>query len=313
MKPLNASEIAGTYATLLLPIQSDDSIDFSRLNDQLDYLIHSGVDGIYSNGTAGEFYTLSNAEFVRLSEVLANKCEAAGMTFQLGAGFPTPQISLERARQTALLHPGAIQVILPDWYPLTIPEAISFLNRIAEATAPVPLVLYNPPHAKRVLAPEDYQVLCPLVPALVGIKVGGGDEDWYRRMGALTKRLSIFVPGHSLATGYARGAAGSYSNVACLQPTGAKRWNELMKGDWAAAKEEEDRIQSFMTAHILPFRDDQGFSNMALDKLLASIGNWAPIDTRLRWPYAGVGEAEVDRLRRLAREEIPFLFENAFV
>ena len=153
-------------------------------------------------------------------------------------------------------------------------------------------------------------MLCPLVPALVGIKVGGGDEDWYRRMGRLTKRLSIFVAGHALATGYAHGAAGSYSNVACLQPTGAKRWNELMGSDLAAAKEEEDRIQSFMTTHILPFRNDRGFSNMALDKLLASIGNWAPIGTRLRWPYLGIDESEVSSLRRLALAEMPFLYES---
>ena len=163
MKALNSSEINGTYATLLLPIQAGDSIDFGQLNDQLDYLIHSGVDGIYSNGTAGEFYTLSDAEFVGVCEALASKCEATGMAFQLGASFPTPQIAIARARQAALLHPGAIQVILPDWYPVSIPEAIIFLNRVAEVTAPVPLILYNPPHARECLRRRTmrcYALLC---------------------------------------------------------------------------------------------------------------------------------------------------------
>ena len=93
------------------------------------------------------------------------------------------------------------------------------------------------------------------IPSLVGIKVGGGDDAWYERMRPLAGRLSIFVPGHALATGYARGAAGSYSNVACLQPAGAKRWNRLMQTDLAAAQAIEAQIQQFMKAHVLPFRD----------------------------------------------------------
>ena len=33
MKPLSASEIVGSWATLLLPINADESIDFARLAD----------------------------------------------------------------------------------------------------------------------------------------------------------------------------------------------------------------------------------------------------------------------------------------
>jgi 4-hydroxy-tetrahydrodipicolinate synthase len=310
MKPLQASEIKGTYATVLLPINADEGIDFGRLEVQLEYLVRSGVDGIYAHGTAGEFYSLTDSEFVRVNELLAEKCEAAGVPFQIGACFPTPQASLQRARQAAQFQPGGVQVILPDWYPPTLQESIAFLERIAEAVAPVPLILYNPPHAKRVLAAEDLIVLCERIPTIVGIKVGGGDKAWYERMRPLTGRLSVFVPGHTLATGYAQGAAGSYSNVACLQPAGARRWNQLMQTDWASARAIELQIQQFMQAYVVPFRDQHGSSNMALDKLLACVGNWAPLSTRLRWPYLGVDEREVERLRIVARESVPYLFED---
>jgi 4-hydroxy-tetrahydrodipicolinate synthase len=311
MKPLRAAEITGTYATLLLPIDADNAIDFASLDVQLDYLIQSGVDGVYAHGTAGEFYSLTESEFVKLNELLAQKCDLAGLPFQIGACFPTPQISLNRARQAAKLCPGAIQVVLPDWYPVTIRESIVFLERVAEEIAPIPLVLYNPPHAKRVLEPGDYTVLCQQIPSLVGIKVGGGDATWFEHMRPLAARLSIFVPGHALATGFALGAAGSYSNVACLQPAGAKRWNELMHTDLGGALAIEVQIQQFMETYVVPFRDQNGYSNMALDKLLACIGNWTPLGTRLRWPYTGVGESELERLRIVARESIPFLFESA--
>ena len=56
MQPLNATEIIGNWATLLLPLNEDDSIDYSLLAEEIDLMIAFGVSGIYSNGTAGEFY-----------------------------------------------------------------------------------------------------------------------------------------------------------------------------------------------------------------------------------------------------------------
>lgn len=308
MHPFSAREIRGTYATLLLPIQPHDLIDFGLLANEIDAISASGVDGVYSNGTAGEFYSLSEDEFTRINELVAHKCETAGLPFQLGASFPTPQLALERVRRVAGLRPSAIQIVLPDWYPPSLEESIAFLERTAETANGIPLVLYNPPHAKRVLTPEELLTLCDRVPALVGFKLGAGDDIWYLRMAPVLARASVFVPGHALATGYPHGAAGSYSNVACLHPRGATRWNRLMETDLEQALSQERAIQSFMTRHILPFRERLGYSNMALDKLLAAIGNWADVGTRLRWPYRGIDQVAAVAVRSLARRELPFLF-----
>jgi dihydrodipicolinate synthase/N-acetylneuraminate lyase len=310
MRPYTTAEIRGTYATLLLPIQQNDAIDFGLMREQLQYFIASGMDGVYSNGTAGEFFTESEDEFVQVNQLLAEVCEAANVPYQIGASFPTPHLSLERIRRAAAFKPSAIQVVLPDWWPPTLDESLNFLLRAAEVAGDVPLILYNPPHAKRVLTPAEFAILCDRLPTLVGIKTGAGGPDWYDAMQPLMKRLSVFVPGHTLATGFSRGAAGAYSNVACLQPGGSVRWNRLMETDLTQALAIEQQIQGFMTNAILPFREKFGRSNMALDKLLAWIGNWSTMDTKLRWPYIGIAPAEATGLRERARREIPFLFEN---
>ncbi len=310
MKPLTAPELRGTWGTLLLPINDDESINFGKLSEEIDCLIAAEVDGIYSNGTAGEFYAQSEDEFDRVSQLLAEKCERAGMPFQIGASFMSAQIALERAKRAAQFKPSAIQIILPDWSPVTLEEAITFLQRIAEAVAPVTLVLYNPPHAKRVLQPRDFAALCEAVPPLAGVKVADGDPEWYRAMQPLLARLSVFVPGHLLASGFEQGAHGAYSNVACLNPRGARAWNELMKTDLAAALEIEARIRKFMNDYILPFREKYGASNQALDKLLAAVGAWSDVGTRLRWPYRGIDVTEASALRPDARRMIPELFAN---
>ncbi|MBZ0302253.1 MAG: dihydrodipicolinate synthase family protein [Anaerolineae bacterium] len=314
MRPLPADEIRGNWATLLLPIQADEGIDHGCLADEIDYLVAAGVDGIYSNGTAGEFYTQTEDEFDRISTLLAERCERGGIPFQIGASHMSPQLSLSRIRRAVKLKPSAIQVILSDWKTLNDDEVVDCLQRFAAAAQPVGLVLYNPPHAKRVLEPPIYARLRQAVPELVGIKVADGDDDWYAQMRQHAAGLSIFVPGHHLIHGLPKGAHGAYSNVACLQPIGAQKLVELAQTDYERALGIETRLQAFMTQHIAPYIQQQGYANQAVDKLLAGVGNWAEVGTRLRWPYRWIDSADAERLRPIARAAVPELFtcENGY-
>jgi 4-hydroxy-tetrahydrodipicolinate synthase len=306
---LTAKTLRGNWATLLLPINADDSIDEARLADAIDYLLSVKPDGIYSNGTAGEFHNQTEDEFDTVQALLAEKCRKAGVPFQIGASHPSPIISLERLKRTVLLQPDAFQVILPDWVMATQEEQVDFLQRIAEAAGTIPLVLYNPPHGKTVLQPADFRRLKDAIPSLIGTKVAGGDAQWYREMRVQAHDLSVFVPGHFLATGVKEGVgAGAYSNVACLSPAGAQRWWQLMQTDIDKALEIQQRILQFFDQCIVPFKQ-AGYSNPALDKFLAAIGGWGNIGTRLRWPYRSIAVEEVEKARVVSRELLPELFE----
>jgi len=307
-KHLTATSCQGNWGTLLLPINEDDSIDFHRLSDEIDLLIAARVEGIYSNGTAGEFHVQTENEFDRVSQLLASKCQAAGMWFQVGASHPVPITMIERIRRTKHLNPAAFQVILPDWVRVTEGEALSFLTRIAAEASPIPIVLYNPPHAKHVLQPEQYLALTAEIPTLISIKLLDGDESWYDRMKPVADKVAIFVPGHHLATGVSRSVArGAYSNVACLNPWAAQRWWQMMHTDMEEALAVEQLIQLFFSRYIVPFAQ-QGYSNPALDKLLAATGNWSDVGTRLRWPYRWIPMAEVAGVRQGAHNILPNWF-----
>ncbi|WP_457298847.1 dihydrodipicolinate synthase family protein [Phyllobacterium sp. P5_D12] len=297
--------IKGNWASLLLPIEADDSIEFSKLGAEIDILIDAKVDGIYSNGTAGEFHNQTEEEFDRIQLMLAERCRKTGMPFVIGACQPDPMIMLNRVRRAASLTPAAIQVILPDWWPLTDEEAIDYLNRASGIANGIPLILYNPPHAKRVLSPRELGAVLAETPGVIGVKLADGDSTWYAESREHLPGVALFVPGHHLATGIREGvAAGAFSNVACLSPRGAQRWTDLMQIDMDAAIETEQRICRFMDQHIVPFRQKSGYSNAALDKLLCAIGNWGPVGTRLRFPYRWIGEDEAQRLRAVAKQDL---------
>ena len=103
MQPLTAPELRGVWSSVLLPVRADESIDMGRLAEVVDFLVGAGVHGIYTNGTAGEFYTPSDAEYDTIHEMVAAKCTAAGVAYQFGASHPSGQLSLDGSpgRRTA--------------------------------------------------------------------------------------------------------------------------------------------------------------------------------------------------------------------
>lgn len=306
MNPLSPEHIRGTWGALLLPINADDSIDYGRLEAQLDHLLGAGVEGVYSHGTAGEFHAQTEEEFDRVAELLAQRAEKRGVPFQIGASHMSAQVALERTRRARELRPGAIQITLPDWLPVGEDEAIAFLRRIAEAAAPIGLVFYNPPNAKRVFDLAALGRLRASVPSIVGIKMVDGGVSWYAEMRRHLAGCSVFVPGRHVVTGLLHGASGSYSNIACLNPAGAARWARLAATERTRALEIERRVIEFFLEHVLPAGG--GAQGGALDKLLAVAGGWCDLGVRMRWPYRSCPESGVPAVRAAAERLLPELF-----
>lgn len=308
MEALKARDIKGVWTTLLLSFNTDGSIDYGRLAEQVDYYINVGVDGIYSNGTATEFYNQTEEEYKKISELLAKKCNASNMPFQIGCSYMSPIISLERVKYAKQLQPSAIQVILPDWFPPNRQTQISFLKRIAETADDIGIILYNPPHAKVLLHPQDFEYIISEVPQIIGIKTAAGDDVWYKKMQHLLEKISVFIPGHFLASGIKKGASGSYSNVATINPLATKKWYELCLSDMDKALEIEQRILLFFDKYITPYITEKQYPNHACDKFLASIGNWCGYMNDLRWPYIGIPKEDVEIIRKECRKIIPEFF-----
>lgn len=312
MKAINYREIAGNWAILLLATGKDGTIDYKKLGDEIDILIASDPNGIYSNGTAGEFYTLTEKEFEKTSILLAAKCSSSKTPFQIGVSHPSPQISLQRLKRIKMLKPCAVQVILPDWFPVTLEEAVIFLQKMEEAANGISLVLYNPPHAKKQLNPENWAGLKKQVPSLEGLKVfdQNGDPKWYAELRKYSGGLSVFIPGHRLASGIKQGAHGAYSNMACLNPFAAQKWYNLIKKDLEAGLELESRINVFMKKFIEPLITVHHYPNHACDRFMAVLGGWADVGDKLRWPYKSVPREYADKIRKDAQTIVPEFFEK---
>lgn len=295
----------GIWGAAMLPVSAAGDIDFGALAEELEILAASPLAGVYSNGTAAEFHNQTEDEFDRFSEMLATTMRRAGKPFQIGVSNTNPRVARARLQRIATLHPDGVQLTLPDWWPPSAAEGLRFVEGMAEAGAGLPMILYNPGHAKSRLTLDQIAALRAAVPALVGAKLAGGDADWYAERRRLLPGFSVFVAGHTVALGRPLGADGSYSNVACLSPAAAVRIWDMAAADPAGAQAIEARFRSFLVGHVIPLARDHGISDAGLDKAMTAAGGWGPVGPRLLWPYSYASAAQVEALAVAAREMLP--------
>ncbi len=299
----------GNWCTLLLPIQHNDHIDWGALEEEIEILCQARPNGIYSNGTAGEFHNQTEDECDRIQEILAQICHKHHITFQIGASHGNPTVCLERIKKYKKLKPAGFQIILPDWWACSLQVAMNFITMVAENAGDIPLILYHPPHAKKQFSWQKLHHLFKNHATLTSLKIADGDETWYENMNQYLRDVAVFIPGHHLASGLQNGAAGSYSNVACLNPYQAQKWYELARDDPKSALELQMRICAFMDTYMVPFIA-AGFPNYAIDKAMAEIGAWGPVSARVRMPYPSIPTSDICFLRKKAHHMIPEFFSS---
>ncbi|EAR52734.1 hypothetical protein OG2516_00869 [Oceanicola granulosus HTCC2516] len=297
----------GIWGAVLLPLDRAGAIDMGALAEVVERLADAGLAGVYTNGTAAEFFNQTEAEFDAVTALVIERARARALPFQIGVSCTNPRVARARLARLRGCGATAAQVILPDWWPPARDEQLRFLAGMAEAGQGMPLVLYNPPHAKCRLEVEDIAALAAEVPALVGVKVAGGDAGWFARRRALLGALSVFVAGHRVATGRFLGADGAYSNVACLAPAGAARHWRQIETDPEAALDLERRFARFLSETLVPLAKTHALSDAALDKLMAAAGGWGPVGPALLWPHNGATPEMVAAVRARAEALLPDL------
>jgi len=101
MNPLTSKRLKGTWSTLLLPLNETEDIQWDGIDDQLNALAKAEVDGIYFNGTACEFYSQSNEEFLRLARTTQPSANAKAYPFKSGPPTPTQPNPFEESSKPA--------------------------------------------------------------------------------------------------------------------------------------------------------------------------------------------------------------------
>lgn len=236
-------ELSGILPALITPLNEDYSVNFGVLEQLLDRLYQSGVNGVYVCGQTGEGMAQSNESRRQVLET-AIRCSPKGklVIAHIGAARLDDALALARHAESSGAHALSS---LPPVGSFGFSEVRAWYEELTSATSLPFLPYYFPEASPTISNYEQIEDLCSL-PNVVGIKFT--DFDLYKLQRLSRKGLTIFNGRDEvLCAGLLMGACGgigSFYNVAPDLFQGI--FEHTKKGEWEQARELQDRVNELI-------------------------------------------------------------------
>jgi dihydrodipicolinate synthase/N-acetylneuraminate lyase len=244
MKPAIEMSHWGVVVPMVTPLTEDGKLDEPAVNQLVDFLLASGVDGIFVLGTTGEGLLVPRSLRRRLVECAVARVKGRVKVYA-GIGDAHPDAAtvgndfFEAGVDVLVAHPPvstSVKEILP-WYQ-------SVLDGLKG-----PLILYNMPSIAKVSIPLDAVERLLGHARLAGIKDSENDgkrlEELLHRFGG-RPNFSIFVGvGALMEKGLKLGAVGIVPSVGNLIPDVCRRLCAAARlSEWAEVEKQFMRMNT---------------------------------------------------------------------
>jgi 4-hydroxy-tetrahydrodipicolinate synthase len=232
--------IEGIIPAVVTPFDDHEEVDEGGFREIINYLIDSGVHGLFPVGSQGEFFTLTNDEKKRLIDIAVE--EAGGRVFVMpNTGAITTRESIELTRYAEKAGADCVSVITPFYITPNQEELYQHMKAICQSVK-IPVLCYNNPGRTGGLAltPTTLARLAEEVPNFAGIKDSSGDLTLVAEMIRLCPpHFKVIMGRDTLIYGAlmygAAGAIAATANVAPKLIVGI--YEAFRKGDYEKARE----------------------------------------------------------------------------
>lgn len=163
----------GAATALVTPMNEDGSVNFTELENLVNWQIDSGIDALVICGTTGEKSTLRYDEHLKVIEVAA-KTANKRVPIIAGTGSNDTVYSVELCDDAAAVGADAFLMVTPYYNKTSQAGLVAHYNYIADRVSK-PIILYNVPSRTGVaIKPETYKELSKH-PKIVATKEANGD------------------------------------------------------------------------------------------------------------------------------------------
>lgn len=174
------TRISGILTPNITPVDDAGRVDEERLRGYVDWLIDRGVDGLYPNGSTGEFVRFTAEERRRIVRVVVDQT-AGRVPILAGAAEANVKATIEACEAYGAMGVRAVAIVAPFYYRLSSEGVYAYFRQIAEAVS-VDVTLYNIPMFASPIDVDTVIRLASECPQVVGIKDSSGDLPNMMRM-----------------------------------------------------------------------------------------------------------------------------------
>ena len=160
--------IKGAYTALITPFKENMKVNYSKLEELIEYQIGNEIDGLVICGTTGESATLSISEKKKVIKFAIDKVDKR-VPVIVGTGSNNTNSAIEMSKYAERVGADGLLLVTPYYNKTTQKGLIEHFSAIAHSVH-IPCILYNVPSRTGVnIEPDTVSVLAS-VDNIVGIK-----------------------------------------------------------------------------------------------------------------------------------------------
>lgn len=164
----------GAGVAIVTPMHADGSVNFEKLEENINYQIANGTDSIVICGTTGESSTLSEEEHIECIRTAINRT-AGRIPVIAGTGSNSTETAIYLTREAEEAGADGVLLVTPYYNKATQKGLVAHYTEIAKHTD-LPIILYNVQSRTGVnIAPETAVTLAKNCDNIVGIKEASGN------------------------------------------------------------------------------------------------------------------------------------------
>ena len=305
MSSSSTRSFSGVVPPVATPLLPDGTVDHASLERLVDYLVTSGVHGLFALGSTGETAYFTDDQRVGILRTIASAA-AGRVPIIAGAIELTSARIVEISRRLVATGADAVVTTAP-LYTLNSPAEVDRHFRAVAAGIDAPLWAYDVP--VRVHSKLGLELLMSLGRdgVIAGVKDSSGDDVGFRRLLAANDAAGHplqLLTGHEMVVDamLLAGADGVVPGFANVEATGYVRlWDAATRGDWEAARGEQEHINRAFEIVFQP----QGLSGDAtgVGAFKAAMKARGIIDhATMAFPTQPLDDASVERIHGILAE-----------
>lgn len=291
-------------ATCCVPWREDFTFDEELFRQQARHLIAGGIRDLYTFGTAGEGYAVTERQFDEVTRVFLDETQVEGvqtMTGLISLSLPTIIERIERARDMGARR---FQLSLPSWGKLSDAEVDVFFRETCGRFPDCEFLHYNLLRTHRLITPAEYGKLAELHPNLVATKNSTNDKERLRGLLTEAPQLQHFITEGGFADAAMMGECGFLVSLANSNLRLARAFFEAGCRQDEAFLAEIQRESGEIIAELLALTKAEAHMDGAFDKMFVRL-HVPGFPLRLLPPYSGVSEASMDKFSRFLAGKHP--------
>mgnify|MGYP001440909185 CR=1 FL=1 len=304
---LTRQTLQGVWCALIVPWTERDEVDLRRLAKEVRSYGGTGVHGVYTGGTTGEFYAQDDATFEKITQTVCAEAHAVGLPVQIGASALSTRTTIARIRVAKRAGADALQLALPFWLELKDDEVKRYVAEVIAAAGKTPVVLYLTGRSKRKISPELLGELAAEHPTFLGTKDTGLDAAGLRAVLKEAPDLAVFG-GEDFYEKMPAGGRGGYCSITGFNAGKiVELYTLCAAGRLAEAKPLADAFHRYLYEGLVnPLVKEAGLWDSAVDRIQRVAGGGV-VGLRCQSPYRSGNEKHVKQLIAWVRKNTPEL------